>query len=68
MKRILLLAGLVALAGCADNSQPRQTQNSKQPQHYGDRDSYPEEHMQKTGRQTAGGQLSQEDPAISVGR
>lgn len=51
------------LAGCASNN-PRL---SDQPQYSSDgTKSYSQETQQKTGRQTPGEALSQEDPSVSV--
>jgi hypothetical protein len=62
MKR-LLCVGILILAGCANNN-PRL---SDQPQYNADGSrSYSQETLKKTGRQTAGEALSQQDPAVFV--
>jgi hypothetical protein len=63
MKR-LLCVGILALAGCAANNNPRMTD---QPQYNSDGSrSYSQEVLQKTGRQTPGAALAQQDPAVSI--
>ncbi len=62
MKYLLCITMLV-LVGCANNN-PRLTD---QPQYNADGSkSYSQEAQQKTGRQTPGEALSQEDPSVSV--
>jgi hypothetical protein len=62
MKR-LFCVGLLLLAGCANNNQKL----TDQPQYKanGTR-SYSQETLQKTGQQTPGEALSQDDPAVFV--
>lgn len=62
MKR-LLWVGLLVLAGCANDNQRLTDQPQYKPD--GTR-SYSQEALQKTGRQTAGEALAQEDPAVSI--
>lgn len=63
MKRLLLLTGILMLAGCANNN-PRLTD---QPQYSADgTKSFSQETQQKTGRQTPAEALAQEDPSVSV--
>jgi hypothetical protein len=63
MKR-LLCVGILVLAGCASNNNPRLTD---QPQYNADGSrSYSQEVLQKSGRQTTGEALAQDDPAVSI--
>ena len=60
----LLLAGIVALSGCASNNNPRLTD---QPQYNSDGSrSYSQEVLTKTGRQTPGEALEQVDPSVTI--
>ncbi len=63
MKRLLFLASVLILAGCASENARLTDQPQLNPD--GSR-SYSQENLQKTGRQTPGDALSQADPAISV--
>ena len=63
MKRLFFVAAILALTGCANNN-PRLTD---QPQYNADGSrSYSQETLQKTGRQTPGEALSQQDAAVSI--
>jgi hypothetical protein len=60
----LLCVGLLFLAGCANSSNQRL---SDQPQYNADGSrSYSQETLQKTGQQTPGEALSKVDPSVSV--
>ncbi len=64
MKHLLSLAGILVLAGCANNSTPHL---SDQPQYSPDGTrSYSQQTLQKTGQQTPGEALAQVDPAVTV--
>ncbi len=59
----LLFVGMLVLAGCASDS----TRLTDQPQYNSDGSrSYSQEAQKKTGRQTPGEALAQEDPLVSV--
>ena len=57
-----LLIGCLFLAGCANAPQTASTEAIPDPS----KKTYTAEEMQKTGRQTVGGQLEQMDPSVTV--
>lgn len=63
MKKLLFAASVLVLASCANDN----ARLTDQPQYSPDgTKSYSQEHQLKTGRQTPGEALAQEDPAVSV--
>ena len=58
----MLLISLLFLAGCTNAPQTASTKPKPEPL----RKTYTAEEMQKTGRQTVGGQLEQMDPSVTV--
>jgi uncharacterized lipoprotein YajG len=57
-----LLIGLLFLAGCTNAPQTVSTKPKPEPL----RKTYTSEEMQKTGRQTVGGQLEELDPSVTI--
>ena len=63
MKKLLFAGSVLILASCANNN-PRLTD---QPQYSADgTKSFSQETQLKTGRQTPGDALAQEDPSVSI--